>query len=191
MIELEHLSKRYGGTTAVDDLSLRVAAGELLVLLGESGCGKTTTLKMINRLIEPTAGHVRIDGEPAESLPPHVLRRRIGYVFQKIGLFPHLTVAENVAMTPVLLGWDRARIRARVDALLELVELEPALAAPAAAGALGRAAAARRRRARAGGRAPRDAARRAVRRARPAHAHPAAGVASRASAAGCRSPPCS
>jgi osmoprotectant transport system ATP-binding protein len=129
MIELEHLSKRYGGTIAVDDLSIRVAAGELLVLLGESGCGKTTTLKMINRLIEPTAGRVRIDGEPAESLPPHVLRRRIGYVFQKIGLFPHLTVAENVMVTPVLLGWDRARIRARVDALLELVELEPALAA--------------------------------------------------------------
>ncbi len=127
MIELEHLTKRYGGTLAVDDLSLQVAAGELLVLLGESGCGKTTTLKMINRLIEPSAGRVRIDGEPAESLPPHVLRRRIGYVFQKIGLFPHLTVAENVATTPVLLGWDRARIRARVDALLELVELEPAL----------------------------------------------------------------
>jgi osmoprotectant transport system ATP-binding protein len=125
MIRLERLGKRYGTIVAVEDLSLRVAEGELVVLLGESGCGKTTTLKTINRLIEPTAGRVLVDGEDVATLPPHLLRRRIGYVFQKVGLFPHLTVAENVAVTPALLGWDRPRIARRVDELLELVELDP------------------------------------------------------------------
>jgi osmoprotectant transport system ATP-binding protein len=126
MIELQSLTKRYGDAVAVAELSLTVADGELLVLLGGSGCGKTTTLKMINRLIEPSAGRVLIDGADVAALPPHQLRRRIGYAFQRVGLFPHLTVAENVAITPSLLGWDDARIRHRVDELLELVELDPA-----------------------------------------------------------------
>ena len=127
MIELDRLSKRYGAHVAVAELSLTVAEGELLVLLGGSGSGKTTTLKMVNRLVEPTSGRVRIDGDDVTALPPHELRRRIGYAFQRVGLFPHMTVAENVAITPSLLGWDAARIARRVDELLELVELDPAL----------------------------------------------------------------
>ena len=126
MIELERLSKQYEGLTAVDEVSLRVEPGELVVLLGGSGCGKTTTLKMINRLIEPSQGKVRIDGRDVGSLPPHELRRQIGYVFQRIGLFPHMTVAENIGITPRLLGWDPERIAARADELLDLVELDPA-----------------------------------------------------------------
>jgi osmoprotectant transport system ATP-binding protein len=128
VITLRGLGKRYGGVVAVADVSLEVADGELVVLLGRSGCGKTTTLKMVNRLIEPDTGTVRIDGEDAAALPPHELRRRIGYAFQGVGLFPHLTVAENVGVTPSLLGWDAARIARRVDELLALVELDPALA---------------------------------------------------------------
>jgi osmoprotectant transport system ATP-binding protein len=127
VIEVERIRKRYGATDVVDELSFTVATGELLVLLGESGSGKTTTLKMINRLIEPSAGRVLIDGEDAAAVPPWELRRRIGYVFQRIGLFPHLTVGENVAVTPRLLGWNLDRIRARVDELLALVELDPDL----------------------------------------------------------------
>jgi osmoprotectant transport system ATP-binding protein len=126
VIELQQLTKRYSDTVVVDALSLTVARGELLVLLGGSGSGKTTTLKMINRLIEPSGGRVLIDGEDVATVPPHVLRRRIGYAFQQIGLFPHLTVGENVAITPTLLGWEQARIRRRVDELLELVELDSA-----------------------------------------------------------------
>jgi osmoprotectant transport system ATP-binding protein len=126
VIELRELSKRFGATVAVDRLSLRIEAGEVLVLLGGSGCGKTTTLKMINRLIEPSAGRVLIEGVDAASVPPHLLRRRIGYAFQAIGLFPHLTVAENVAVTPRLLRWPPERVERRVDELLELVELESA-----------------------------------------------------------------
>ena len=125
MIELERLSRRYGAILAVEDLSLQVARGELLVLLGGSGSGKTTTLKMVNRLIEPTGGRVRIAGRDTRELPAHVLRRGIGYSFQQVGLFPHLSVARNVAITPQLLGWSAPRIAARVDELLELVELEP------------------------------------------------------------------
>jgi osmoprotectant transport system ATP-binding protein len=127
VIELNSLTKRHDNFTAVDALSLRVAEGELFVLVGASGSGKTTTLKMINRLIEPTSGTVRIDGEDVSKIEPHMLRRRIGYVFQKVGLFPHMTVAENVAVTPELLGWQADRIRARVDDLLRLVELDPAI----------------------------------------------------------------
>ena len=104
MIELERLTKRYEKVTAVDELTLQVDAGELLVLLGGSGCGKTTTLKMINRLIEPTQGSIRIDGEDVLATPAHELRRHIGYVFQRIGLFPHMTIAENIRITPQLLG---------------------------------------------------------------------------------------
>lgn len=125
LIELENLSKRYGDVAAVDGLDLRVERGELVVLLGGSGCGKTTTLKMINRLVEPSSGTVRIDGEDTRTLPAPQLRRRIGYAFQQIGLFPHLDVSENVAITPRLLGWSEDRVRERVDALLRLVELEP------------------------------------------------------------------
>ena len=125
MIEIVGLRKQYNGVVAVNELSLTVGDGELLVLLGGSGSGKTTTLKMVNRLIEPTAGRVSIHGRDAGAMAPHELRRRIGYVFQKVGLFPHMTVAENVAVTLTLLGWDRTRRGARVDELLELVELAP------------------------------------------------------------------
>jgi osmoprotectant transport system ATP-binding protein len=125
MIETVDLTKRYGDVAAVDALSLKVEDGELLVLLGGSGSGKTTTLKMINRLIEPTSGHVTIDGQDARAFEPYELRRRIGYVFQKIGLFPHMTIADNVAVTLTLIGWDASRIQGRVDELLELVELAP------------------------------------------------------------------
>ncbi len=127
MIETVGLTKRYADVAVVDDLSLRVDEGELLVLLGGSGSGKTTTLKMVNRLIEPSAGRIIIDGQDTSTIEAHALRRRIGYVFQQIGLFPHMTVAENVAVTLTLVGWDRTRIRRRVDELLELVELAPAL----------------------------------------------------------------
>jgi osmoprotectant transport system ATP-binding protein len=126
VIELRGLTKRYGALAAVEDLSLRVGRGELLVLLGGSGSGKTTTLKMINRLIEPSSGSVSIGGRDTRELEPHALRRRIGYCFQQVGLFPHLSVAENVAITPSLLGWSAARIERRVDELLALLELEPA-----------------------------------------------------------------
>ncbi len=127
MIQLEHLTRRFAGVTAVDDVSLSVPEGELLVLLGSSGSGKTTTLKMVNRLIEPSSGHIVIDGQDVRDVEVHELRRRIGYVFQKVGLFPHMTVAENVGITPRLLGWPREKIDARVAELLELVELEPSL----------------------------------------------------------------
>jgi osmoprotectant transport system ATP-binding protein len=125
MIELRSLTKRYGDVSVVDGLSLSVAGGELLVLLGGSGSGKTTTLKMINRLIEPTSGSVLIDGTETSAVVPHELRRRIGYAFQQVGLFPHMTVEENIAVTPSLLGWEPDRVRARVDELLTLVELDP------------------------------------------------------------------
>ena len=127
MIEAEGLTKRYGDALVVNDVDLSVQAGELVVLLGASGSGKTTTLKMVNRLIEATSGSVRLDGVDTAHLPLHELRRRIGYVFQRIGLFPHMTVGENVAITPRLLGWSPERIAARVDELLDLVELDPAL----------------------------------------------------------------
>ncbi len=125
MIELQHLTKQYGEQVAVRDLSLTVDEGELLVLLGGSGSGKTTTLKMINRLIEPSAGSVLVDGRDVAELAPHDLRRRIGYAFQQVGLFPHMTVGENVGVTPALLGWTEEEIRRRVDELLALVELDP------------------------------------------------------------------
>ena len=125
MIELQHLTKQYGNQVAVRDLSLTVDEGELLVLLGGSGSGKTTTLKMINRLIEPSAGSVLVDGRDVAELAPHDLRRRIGYAFQQVGLFPHMTVAENIGVTPALLGWTEDKLRRRIDELLALVELDP------------------------------------------------------------------
>ncbi len=128
VVRLEHVSKRYGpegGPEAVSDLSLEIPAGEICVLVGPSGCGKTTTMKMINRLIEPTSGRITIDGEDVMSLPAVELRRRIGYVIQQVGLFPHLTVAENVAVVPRLLRWPEVRVRERTDELLNLVRLQP------------------------------------------------------------------
>jgi len=125
MIEADGLAKRYGDRLVVDSVSFRVETGELLGLVGGSGCGKTTTLKMINRLIEPSAGRVLVDGEDALAVEPHLLRRRIGYVFQGIGLFPHLTVEENIAVPLTLAGWERAAIHARISELLALVELGP------------------------------------------------------------------
>ena len=128
VVAFEHVTKRYPGSDApaVDDLSLEVPAGEICVLVGPSGCGKTTTMKMVNRLIEPSAGRIAIDGRDVTSLPATELRRRIGYVIQQVGLFPHLTIGANVAVVPQLLRWDRARTRERTEELLELVGLEPA-----------------------------------------------------------------
>ena len=126
MIRLEAVTKRYGGTVAVDGLSLEVAEGETCVLVGPSGCGKTTTLKMVNRLVEPTSGRVVVGGRDVATVDPVALRRGIGYVIQQVGLFPHLDVAANVATVPRLLGWDRERTRARVDGLLDLVGLDAA-----------------------------------------------------------------
>ena len=127
VVEFERVTKRYGGgPPADDDLTLRVPAGEICVLVGPSGCGKTTTMKMVNRLVEPSSGRVMIDGRDVMSLDAIELRRGIGYVIQQIGLFPHLTVAANVAVVPKLLRWPRQRIDARVDELLDLIGLEPA-----------------------------------------------------------------
>lgn len=126
MIEIDALTKAYEGTTAVDAVSMTIADGEIAVVVGTSGSGKTTLLRMLNRLVEPTSGSVRIDGEDTRSLPAHELRRRIGYVIQNYGLFPHRTVGENIATVPKLVGWDAARIAARIDALLERFGLDPA-----------------------------------------------------------------
>ncbi len=126
MIRLDGVSKRYpNGHVAVQDLSLEVPAGQICVLVGPSGCGKTTTMRMVNRLIEPTSGRILLGGDDVTHVDPVQLRRRIGYVIQHVGLFPHQTIGTNVATVPRLLGWDRARIRARVDELLELVGLDP------------------------------------------------------------------
>ncbi|MFG3499208.1 ABC transporter ATP-binding protein [Streptomyces sp. NPDC047928] len=128
MIRFERVTKRYpDGTTAVDDLSFEVAEGELVTLVGPSGCGKTTTMKMVNRLIEPTSGRILLDGEDIARLDPVALRRRIGYVIQQVGLFPHRTVLENTATVPHLLGVKRARAHARAAELLDLVGLDPAV----------------------------------------------------------------
>jgi osmoprotectant transport system ATP-binding protein len=127
VLELREVTKRYAkeGRPAVDALSLTVPAGEVCVLIGPSGCGKTTALKMVNRLIEPTAGEILIDGRSVRERAPAQLRREVGYVIQQVGLLPHLTVFANVATVPRLLGWDKARIRARVRELLELIGMDP------------------------------------------------------------------
>ena len=124
---MREITKRYspGARPAVDGLSLTVPAGEVCVLIGPSGCGKTTALKMINRLIEPTAGEILIDGRSVRERDPADLRREVGYVIQQVGLLPHLTIAANVATVPRLLGWDKERTRARVRELLELIGLDP------------------------------------------------------------------
>jgi osmoprotectant transport system ATP-binding protein len=127
-IELRGIGVTYpGGAIAVRDVDLTIAAGEFTVLLGPSGSGKSTLLRTINRLIEPTSGTVLVDGVDVRSADPVVLRRGIGYAIQAVGLFAHLTVAGNVGVVPELLGWDRARIARRVDELLTLVGLEPAV----------------------------------------------------------------
>ena len=126
MIVLDRVRKQYAdGTVAVNELSLDVPEGRIAVLVGPSGCGKTTTMRMINRLVEPTSGHIYLGGDDVTKVDRVQLRRRIGYVIQQVGLFPHQTVADNVATVPQLLGWDRKRIRSRVAELLELVGLEP------------------------------------------------------------------
>nr|WP_214367908.1 ATP-binding cassette domain-containing protein [Pseudonocardia sp. H11422] len=127
MIALEGITKTYPKQTtpAVRDLNLEVPDGAIVMLIGPSGCGKTTTLKMMNRLIEPTSGRILLDGEDVTGVNADQLRRRIGYVIQQVGLFPHFTIAENIAVVPKILGWDRNRISARVDELLHLVGLEP------------------------------------------------------------------
>ena len=129
MIRLEGVTKRYitakGTTTSVDQVSFEVGDGETCILLGPSGCGKTTTLRMINRLVKPTSGRIYIGGKDTEASNPVELRRTIGYVIQQIGLFPNMTVAENIGVVPKLLGWDAARTRKRAEELLATLALEP------------------------------------------------------------------
>ncbi|MFB7993880.1 ABC transporter ATP-binding protein [Streptomyces sp. NPDC056002] len=126
MIRFEHVTKRYAdGTTAVDDLSFEVNEGELVTLVGPSGCGKTTTMKMVNRLIEPSEGRILLDSDDISGIDPVQLRRRIGYVIQQVGLFPHKTVLDNTATVPHLLGVKRAKARERAAELLDLVGLDP------------------------------------------------------------------
>lgn len=129
MITLDRLTKRFGtsGQTAVDGLSLTINAGEICVLIGPSGCGKTTTMRMINRMVEPDAGRIEVDGQDVTRIDAVELRRSIGYVIQQVGLFPHMTIGENVATVPKMLGWDAPRIARRVDELLALVHMEPGL----------------------------------------------------------------
>jgi len=126
-ILIDHVTKRYPGQAkpAVDGLTMEIPAGKMVMLVGPSGCGKTTTLKMINRLIEPSEGRIVIDGDDVTKMNGDSLRREIGYVIQAGGLFPHMTVATNIGIVPRMLGWDKARIAARVDELLELVSLDP------------------------------------------------------------------
>ncbi len=126
-LEFRNATKRYPGQDepAVEDLSLEVPAGEICVLVGPSGCGKTTAMRMVNRMIEISEGDILVDGSSVTERSPAELRREIGYAIQQIGLFPHLSVADNIATVPKLLGWDKQRIGARVDELLELVSLDP------------------------------------------------------------------
>ena len=123
VIRLERVTKRFGDVVAVHELSLEVAEGETCVLVGPSGCGKTTTMRMINRLVDLTSGSITLNGRDVTRTDPVELRRHIGYVIQHVGLFPHQSVAENVATVPRLLGWDKQRVRARVGELLDLVGL--------------------------------------------------------------------
>lgn len=123
MIEAKNVTKTFDGHTAVDNVSFTVKEGETLVLLGRSGSGKTTLLKMINRLIEPGSGEIRIDGRSTKDGSPEELRRKIGYVFQNTGLFPHYTIEGNIAIVPRLLGWEKEKIRERINSLMEKLGL--------------------------------------------------------------------
>ncbi|WP_181708079.1 ABC transporter ATP-binding protein [Chthonobacter rhizosphaerae] len=127
MIELDHVTKRYGDAAVVDDVSLTVERGTIMVIVGTSGSGKSTLLRMINRLVAPTKGRILIDGRDTAGLPEHDLRRGIGYAIQGHGLFPHRTVAENIATVPRLLKWEKDRVDERIDALLAAFALEPGL----------------------------------------------------------------
>ena len=126
MIQIDNLNKKFGSITAVEDVSFNVEEGQICVLLGPSGCGKTTTLKMINRLITPTSGTIRIGGRDTSELDSVTLKRSIGYVIQQVGLFPNMTVEENICVVPNLLGWDKTKSRKRAAELLEVVALDPA-----------------------------------------------------------------
>ncbi|MPZ88836.1 MAG: ATP-binding cassette domain-containing protein, partial [Nitriliruptorales bacterium] len=127
MIRLEQLTKRFPGQeeSAVEELTMDIPRGEIVILVGPSGCGKTTTMKLINRLIEPSSGRIVLDGEDVTRADPDKLRRRIGYVIQQVGLFPHQTIFDNVATVPRLLRWPDERIRKRVEELIEVVGLDP------------------------------------------------------------------
>jgi osmoprotectant transport system ATP-binding protein len=125
VIQIENLNKQFGSITAVEDVSFNVEEGQICVLLGPSGCGKTTTLKMINRLITPTSGTIRIGGRDTSELDSVTLKRSIGYVIQQVGLFPNMTVEENICVVPNLLGWDKTKSRKRAAELLEVVALDP------------------------------------------------------------------
>ncbi|MGH8868744.1 MAG: ABC transporter ATP-binding protein [Actinomycetes bacterium] len=128
-IRFDGVTKRYPGTAAaaVDDVTFDIPAGEIVVLVGPSGCGKTTTMRMVNRMIEPTSGEVLIDGKNVMGLNGDKLRRGIGYVIQQVGLFPHMTIGHNIGLVPKLLDWDKKRVSDRVDQLLDLVGLDPAI----------------------------------------------------------------
>jgi osmoprotectant transport system ATP-binding protein len=126
VISFEHVSKVYDGVRTLDDITLTAGEHEFLAIVGASGAGKSTLLRLINRLTDPSDGVVRVEGEDVRTLDPIALRRRVGYVFQNIGLFPHMTVAENIAITPRLIGWDAAARAARVDELIDLVRLDRA-----------------------------------------------------------------
>ncbi|MEV0277167.1 betaine/proline/choline family ABC transporter ATP-binding protein [Streptomyces sp. NPDC050610] len=125
-IELEDLTKHYSGTPApaVEDVNMDIKAGELVVFVGPSGCGKTTTMKMINRLIEPTSGRIRINDEDVTGIDPVRLRRKVGYAIQSSGLFPHMTVAQNIALVPKLIGWSKSKVKNRIEEMLDLVGLD-------------------------------------------------------------------
>ena len=125
MIELKNVTRRFGDTIAVDGVNLTIETGEVCVLVGSSGCGKSTTLRMINRLLPHSAGEILVDGEDITTMNPEQLRLNMGYVIQGTGLFPHWTVARNIAMVPRLLNWPRERIDARVDELMSLLDLDP------------------------------------------------------------------
>jgi osmoprotectant transport system ATP-binding protein len=126
-IHLDNLTKRYPGNPnpAVDNVSMDIKAGETVIFVGPSGCGKSTTLKMINRLIEPTSGRIRINDEDVTDIDPVKLRRKIGYAIQSSGLFPHMTVAENIALVPRMVGWSKSKVKDRVEEMLDLVGLDP------------------------------------------------------------------
>ena len=130
MIEIDDITKRYGRTEVVSHVSLTVPAHSIAVVVGTSGSGKTTLLRMINRLVEPTSGVIRIDGQDTRQMPAYLLRRKIGYAIQGHGLFPHRTVAQNIGTVPALLGWDHKRIKRRVEELLTLFQLDPAVFGP-------------------------------------------------------------